>query len=60
MPTRCGRVWLTTAVECGGARYLGLGGKLYTVGSDVAAHYAPSYTGVDLDARAPRCPRGAA
>ena len=39
---------VTTAVECAGVRYLGLGGKLYTVGSDVAAHYAPSYTGVDL------------
>ena len=32
----------------GATKYLGLGGKLYTVGSDVAAHYAAGYTSVDL------------
>jgi hypothetical protein len=38
----------TVALECAGTRYLGIGGKLYTVGADVAAHYpALTYTTVD-------------
>jgi len=36
-----------TAVDCAGTRYLGLGGRLYTVGPDVAAHFPLSYTSVD-------------
>ncbi|GAA3154273.1 hypothetical protein GCM10010531_01640 [Blastococcus jejuensis] len=41
---------MTTAVECSGTRYLGLGGKLYQVGPDVAAHYNLSYTTLDAQA----------
>jgi hypothetical protein len=36
-----------TAVECAGTRYLGLGGKLYPVGADVAAHYPLTYMPID-------------
>lgn len=36
-----------TALDCAGTQYLGIGGKLYEVGPDVAAHYALSYTAVD-------------
>jgi hypothetical protein len=39
---------ISTALDCAGTKYLGLSGKLYTVGADVAAHYAPTYTSVDL------------
>jgi hypothetical protein len=35
---------LTTAVTCAGTQYLGLGGTLYQVGSDVAAAYNLAYT----------------
>ncbi|GAA3154282.1 hypothetical protein GCM10010531_01650 [Blastococcus jejuensis] len=41
---------LGTAVNCAGTRYLGLGGKLYRVGSDVSAHYNLSYTSLDAQA----------
>jgi hypothetical protein len=37
---------LTTAIDCGGTQYLGLGGKRYEVGA-MAAHYALTYTSVD-------------
>ncbi|WP_324274279.1 hypothetical protein [Blastococcus brunescens] len=36
-----------TAIDCGGTRYLGLGGKLYRVGTDAAAHYTLYDTAVD-------------
>ncbi|GAA3154350.1 hypothetical protein GCM10010531_01730 [Blastococcus jejuensis] len=38
---------LGTAVDCSGTRYLGLGGQLHQVGTDVAAHYALAYTSLD-------------
>jgi hypothetical protein len=38
---------LSTAVDCAGTRYLGLGGKLYQVGAAVAGHYRLTYTPVD-------------
>jgi hypothetical protein len=38
---------ISTAIDCGGTKYLGLGGKLYRVGSDVADHYGLTYTSVD-------------
>jgi hypothetical protein len=38
---------LSTAVDCGGTRYLGLGGKLYEVGAAVAGQYQLTYTSVD-------------
>ena len=46
---------MTTAVDCGGTQYLGLGGKLYTVGA-MAAHYG-SATPAWTRPRAPRCRR---
>jgi hypothetical protein len=40
---------VTTGLECAGTRYLGLGGKLYRVGTDAAAHYpARAWTQVDV------------
>jgi hypothetical protein len=38
---------LGTAVDCAGTRYQGLGGRLYTVGADVASAYPSSYTALD-------------
>jgi hypothetical protein len=38
---------LGTAVDCGGSRYLGLGGKLYPVAAAVAGHYQLTYTSLD-------------
>ena len=38
---------ISTAIDCGGTKYLGLGGKLHRVGSDVADHYGLTYTSVD-------------
>jgi hypothetical protein len=38
---------ISTAVDCGGTQYLGLGGKLYRVGSDVVDAYRLSFTTVD-------------
>jgi hypothetical protein len=38
---------LTTAIDCGGTRYLGLGGLRYEVGAAVAGHYPLTYTAVD-------------
>ena len=43
---RAGQV--TTAVDCAGTRYLGLGGKLYKLTADALAHYpALPYTAID-------------
>jgi hypothetical protein len=44
---------LSTAIDCGGTQYLGLGGKLYEVGAAVASHYALTYTSVDPSACGP-------
>jgi hypothetical protein len=38
---------LSTAVDCAGTRYLGLGGQLYEVGAAVAGHYPLTYTALD-------------
>lgn len=45
-----GTTVITPAIECAGTRYLGLGGRLYEVGADVAADYPLSYTGVTASA----------
>jgi hypothetical protein len=37
---------LTTAIDCAGTQYLGLGGKRYAVGT-MAVHYGLTYTAVD-------------
>jgi hypothetical protein len=41
-PTR-----LTTAVDCAGTKYLGLGATLYKVGTAVAPHFPLTYTALD-------------
>jgi hypothetical protein len=38
---------ISPAIDCAGTRYLGLGGKLYRVGPDAAAHYSLGFTPVD-------------
>jgi hypothetical protein len=40
---------ITPVVDCAGTRYLGLGGKLYRIGADAAAHY-PALPVTVLDA----------
>jgi hypothetical protein len=41
-----GSTVLSPAIDCAGTRYLGLGGRLYRVGPDVAADYPLGYTSV--------------
>jgi hypothetical protein len=48
---------ITSAVECAGTRYLGLGGRLYRVGADVAGEYPLTFTGL-TNAACAALPRG--
>jgi hypothetical protein len=41
-----GTTVISPAIDCAGTRYLGLGGRLYHVGPDVAADYPLTYTAV--------------